>query len=449
MENAHFESLYPEDSRFREIEKIIGFIKKGQSCQLIGLPGTGKSNLLGMLSFNRNVRQKHLGEAQKWFHFVYINFSECKNRSLFDVNKIIFLSLADSLKEREMDKEHDRLHKIFKEHLALKDELVLFQGLKEAIDFLVIEKELTIVFLFDRFEEYITSISKEFFVNLRVLRNRAKYRFSAVFALNRPLDELLEPEIFSDYYEFLMENIVYVSLLDKLGLKFRLSYLEKITAKKVDPKIYSEVLELTAGHGKITRLCFEALLASSGQQLASSFKLSEFLLKQKTIHGALIEIYNSLLPQEQSILQNKELGIMNKGGSLSYLEDVGLIENNKIAIPLFKKYLENLRPANKNSNNKLRFDENSNSILKGEILISDKLTGAEFRLLKYLLLNKDRILDREEIINAVWKDTASVAGVTDQALDQLIFRLRKKIEEKPNQPAHLQTVKGRGFKFNS
>ena len=63
------------------------------------------------------------------------------------------------------------------------------------------------------------------------------------------------------------------------------------------------------------------------------------------------------------------------------------------------------------------------------MVLSDQLTSSEFRLLKFFLENQNKVLGREEIINAVWKDTKSQEGVTDQALDQLIFRLRKKIED--------------------
>ena len=173
IENAHFESLYPDTSRFEEIEKILGYIKNGNSCQLIGLPGVGRSNLLGLLVYNTNVRIKHLSENQKWFHFVLCNFSEIRKKPLFEATKFIFLSLVDSLRERKMGKEYETLDKIFKESLVSNDELVLFQGLKRAIDFLSIEKELTVVFLFDRLEEYISMLETEFFANLRILRNRA------------------------------------------------------------------------------------------------------------------------------------------------------------------------------------------------------------------------------------------------------------------------------------
>jgi DNA-binding response OmpR family regulator len=82
-------------------------------------------------------------------------------------------------------------------------------------------------------------------------------------------------------------------------------------------------------------------------------------------------------------------------------------------------------------------------------VLSDQLTSSEFRMLRFLLQNEQRVIEREELINIVWGDNKSTAGITDQAVDQLIFRLRRKVEEDANHPTHLQTVKGRGFTFTS
>jgi hypothetical protein len=143
IEDLRFEAKYPANSRFFEIEKIFSLIKLGKSVQLIGLPGVGRSNLLGLLSFNRNVRIAHVGGLEQTkFHFVLVNFSEMKGKPLTDVNKFLFISLIESLKERNILEDTKKIEEIFSEYSTSNDELLLFQGLKKTIDYLALEKEL-------------------------------------------------------------------------------------------------------------------------------------------------------------------------------------------------------------------------------------------------------------------------------------------------------------------
>lgn len=441
----HFEFFYPADSRFAEIEKIFQYIKEGNSCQLIGLPGVGRGNILNLLAYNRAIREAHVGENQKWFHFVTVDFSEVRNKPLFEVIKLMFLELVESLHERQLEDAYKITTKIFKEGLAFQDELVLFQGLKKAVDYLAVEKELTIVFLFDRFEEYIPQLTAEFFSNLRVLRNKAKYRFSVVFSLGRSLEEVLEPSMVADYYEFFVGHSIYLPLGDKPITNFRVGYLEKVSEKKIDKKTVEQILRLAGGHGKLTRLCLESVLAISGNSISpmANNQLTDYFLSQKSIQGALLEIWYFLTPEEQDDLLDTV-----KNGTLvthPYLEHIFLVKGGKITIPLFEQFIKErlaqqpIQP--------IVFDEMTNSIKRGNDLLSDMLTASEFRLLSLLLTHKGNVITRQEIIDAVWGNLASTQGVTEQALDQLIFRLRKKIEENPNLPEHILTIKGRGIKF--
>lgn len=444
-ESSHFESLYPADTRFAEIEKIIKFIKEGNSCQVVSVPGAGRSNLLNLLAYNRNVRIKHVGEEkQAQFHSVYLNFAEIRKRPLIDATKFIFLNLIDSLRDRKKDQEYEIANKIFKESIEFKDELVLSQGLKKTIDYLALERDLTIVFLFDRFDEYISVVDSEFFANLRVLRNRAKYKFSVIFSLSRPLEDALEATLIADFYETVAGKIIYLPLYDKPGVDFRIKYLEKITAKKLNKGLLEEVMSLTGGHSNLIRLSAEALLATE-QNFANKLLLRKFLLEQKPIRSALFAIWNSLTPSEQNLISSNPKPQIPNIQEMIYLENVGLIKNGFLTISLLSDYVKEKAALAKQNEN---FSINEASeILKGETVLSDKLTSLEYRLLKFMLENKERILGKEEIINAVWKEAKTTLGVTDQALDQLIFRLRKKIEDDPNSPQHLQTIKGRGFKF--
>jgi two-component system response regulator RegX3 len=70
----------------------------------------------------------------------------------------------------------------------------------------------------------------------------------------------------------------------------------------------------------------------------------------------------------------------------------------------------------------------------------------EFDLLEYLLRNVGRVLTRGQLIDRVWG--ADYVGDT-KTLDVHVKRLRSKIEPDPSAPAHLVTVRGLGYKFES
>ncbi len=435
MEPTHFESLYPPDSRKEEIGKIISYIKSGNSAQVISLPGVGRSNVLRILAYNTKARHLHLGENQKWFHFVMLNFSEIKKRPLSDSTKYMFLELVDSLQERKLNEEYKFTKAILDESLKSGDELVIFQGFKKTIDYLCLHKELTIVLLFDKFEEYVGVVEPVFFENLKVLRDRAKYRFSCVFPLNRPLEETIGHDVLSTFYEFLVGNLVYLSLGDEKIRNFRLSYIKKSTDKTINQPTLDEIIKVTGGLGKLWLVSTEACINEGVKK-----NIKEFLLSNTRVKAVLTEIWKSLTPFEQNLIAKED------ATESSHLVAIDLVKNNKFAVPLLEEFAKN---ELKNAKNEIIYDESTNEIIKGNLILSEGLTSSEFKLLKFLALNPEKILERDEIISSVWGDQASTAGVTEQALDQLIFRVRKKIEENPNSPTHIQTIKGRGFKFSS
>lgn len=331
---------------------------------------------------------------------------------------------------------------IFREHLRFHDEMILFQGFKEAIDYLALQRKITTVFLFDRFEEYVPTVTSEFFANLRALRSRGKYRLSFVFSVYQPLEVQLEPSLLSDFYEFIAGNVIYLPLYDKRTTDFRVALIEKITKKKVPAPVLSEIISLTGGVGRIVKLSVESYLARGVQEK----DLAAFLLTQKAIRSALQEIWFTLSPAEQTAIRQ---GSFDDKILLSHLEQMGIIKENKLQIPLLREIIQDTLVQPKSTTLSIVYDEHTNTIKKGEDVLSDQLTASEFRLLRYLLQNKNKIIEREEIISVVWQEVKSTAGITDQAVDQLVFRLRRKIEEDPNNPVHLHTVKGRGFKFEA
>lgn len=71
------------------------------------------------------------------------------------------------------------------------------------------------------------------------------------------------------------------------------------------------------------------------------------------------------------------------------------------------------------------------------------LKSMEYKLLAYLVRNRGRVISKEELFRNVWED--AVTG--DGTLNVHIRRLREKIEEDPNEPAHIKTIWGTGYLF--
>jgi two-component system alkaline phosphatase synthesis response regulator PhoP len=74
-----------------------------------------------------------------------------------------------------------------------------------------------------------------------------------------------------------------------------------------------------------------------------------------------------------------------------------------------------------------------------------ELTTLEFDLLWFLASNPGRVFAREHLLERVW---GGERVVTDRSIDSLVSRLRKKIERDPENPVHLQTVWGAGYRFS-
>ena len=73
------------------------------------------------------------------------------------------------------------------------------------------------------------------------------------------------------------------------------------------------------------------------------------------------------------------------------------------------------------------------------------LAGKELQLLRYLIDNRKRAVPREELLQKVWEYSGDVASRT---LDVHVAWLRQKLEDNPQSPRHIHTVRGTGYRFS-
>jgi two-component system phosphate regulon response regulator PhoB len=73
-----------------------------------------------------------------------------------------------------------------------------------------------------------------------------------------------------------------------------------------------------------------------------------------------------------------------------------------------------------------------------------ELTSTEFNLLEFFLTHPGRAYSRDQLLEAVWGEQRYV---TPRTVDVHVRRLRERIEEQPDSPRYLTTVRGFGYRF--
>lgn len=96
----------------------------------------------------------------------------------------------------------------------------------------------------------------------------------------------------------------------------------------------------------------------------------------------------------------------------------------------------------------LRLDKETRQVWANGILIDPPLSLHQYRLLEVLWDSGGSVITREQIIEAVWPE-ASSEGVSEQAIDALVRRLRERIEECDDEFRYIITVRGHGFRLEN
>ncbi len=105
--------------------------------------------------------------------------------------------------------------------------------------------------------------------------------------------------------------------------------------------------------------------------------------------------------------------------------------------------IQNIFKRSRSSQSIFRFGELSVDLDRKQLKINDELvdiTATEFGLLGLLLQNQDRVLSRDEIMQAL---RGIDADIYSRAIDVLVSRLRQKLQR----PQLIRTVRGQGYQF--
>jgi DNA-binding response OmpR family regulator len=94
----------------------------------------------------------------------------------------------------------------------------------------------------------------------------------------------------------------------------------------------------------------------------------------------------------------------------------------------------------------LEIDPEARQVWIGGQLLSPPLSLAQFALVELLAQEPGRVYSRDEIVEVVWAEDAA-EGVSDEAIDALVRRVRLRFRELESDHEYIVTVRGYGFKL--
>jgi hypothetical protein len=95
----------------------------------------------------------------------------------------------------------------------------------------------------------------------------------------------------------------------------------------------------------------------------------------------------------------------------------------------------------------LRLEQDSRRVWIGEREIIPPLSPAQYQLLALLFEDTGRVYSREQVVERVWGEEER-EGVTEQAIDALVRRLRERLAEVAPDGQYVVTVRGYGFRLD-
>ena len=99
-------------------------------------------------------------------------------------------------------------------------------------------------------------------------------------------------------------------------------------------------------------------------------------------------------------------------------------------------------------NRGLHVDQAARRVFIGGHELTPPLSVAQYRLLELLLDHEGQVVSRDEIVRTVWPEEEAM-GVSEQAIDALVRRLRDRISAVDPDHVYIVTVRGHGFRLDN
>lgn len=486
----------PESYRRDEVAQVAEWIRSGESGCVVGLPESGRSNLLTFLSHRHDVLQHHLGAGERVV-LIPVDIYNLPANDLSSLYRTIlhaFYWARDRIEPElhryatELYLENRHIQDPFPPQMALYDLLRAFE-----------DADFRVVLILNRFDRFCATATPQMLNTLRGVRDTFKGTLFYLVGMLQEAIYLADGVSLGDLYDILDRHVCWVGSMTTNDAQSMLFRDVLPSGRSLPDDAIAAILRLSG--------LFPGLLKTVGlwwiNQTFSTEELDSFvtqsqnaLMEESSMKFRLERIWNCLTQEEQLALSEVqkiekelpkefdpirqitlELGAQAQGASASpsSVQKSLVVDKKSLKQPL-QKQLDTL--ANKyeftlqglatkglcekigptwwikssllaafvetqegRAKGRVWMDEATKQIHQGQEIIQD-LPGLQYEILTFLIRSPRIRHTNDDIISSAWPDEEQREGISDNALQVHIRSIRKRVEPNPAKPNYLVTWRG-------
>ena len=431
-----------------EVSQIMGAVQAGNSCAVVGIGSSGKSNLLRFLQ-RPDILEDRLGPEWDRYLLIYVDGNKLIEHSVWGLLELMLHQTTLALEERDGAATEiiGAIDELYDKSIQTQAREFAVRYLDRALHLVRTRLDLRLVFLLDEFDALYKQLPATGFSALRALRDEHKYRLTYLVATRQEWRLLRnEPTVTEAFEELVSPQIIWLGPYSEPDARDMLERLAARHGKPLDGFTQRTILKETGGH--------PGLLSAAYKTAVEYLKPLERSLRSSTrVWDECRRIWYSLPADEQQMVGTLAADPDNNpptGPVLARLRNKGLVtEIAHLRYALFSNLFRDCIVQLKlHTGPQIRVDRALRTIEIGDKQI-EGLPPLPFNLLDYLERHRERACSRAELIRHLYPDESQhdSTGSADGRLDTVVTRLRRAIEDDPGEPRYILTVRGHGYRL--
>jgi DNA-binding winged helix-turn-helix (wHTH) protein len=436
--NGRYSVMY----RAKEIKTLAMWVQAGFSGAIVGLAGSGKSNLMSVLGKQPHRLHQFLDKDAMRLALVAVDLNNLADNQIATLYRLMLRAMYEARFQFDQALQ-TLLVSNYHENKTTIDPFIAQNVIRDLLH-QVRDRNMRLVFLFDQFDLFCRITNRVMTNSLRGLRDGFKANMCYIVGMRQAVPYLPNPDILGELYELLDLHTLWLGPMCAEDSQRMIEYELNHISHHPQPFDIDLLTKLTGGFPSLIKAVCQWWMHQSKRPLSAQWPSQ--LLQDFGVQYRLGEIWDGLDQAEQSALYSLVKKFKSNYSVAEIVWErmmqkgvwVAGESGREVNGELLQLYVQT---AVSPSWNKLWFDPMSGHLYQGDAIM-DALTPLEQAVLLFFIKHPEQRLTKSVIIANAWPDDTHRDGVSDESLYQIIKGIRKQIEPDPSKPSYLVTWRG-------